>query len=61
MRIDGVGTQFGGLYRIVSATHTIDAGGYRTSFDLRKEIWFGDQNLQPGAIPKLAERQKTLY
>ena len=54
MRIDGVGTQFGGLYRIVSATHTIDAGGYRTSFDLRKEIWFGDQNLQPGAIPKLA-------
>jgi phage protein D len=37
----GVGSQFGGLYRITSATHTIDGGGYKTSFQARKEVWFG--------------------
>ncbi len=41
LRLDGVGEQFGGLYRVTSATHTIDTGGYRTSFEVRKEIWFG--------------------
>jgi hypothetical protein len=41
LRIDGVGEQFGGLWRVTDATHTFDAGGYRTQFDLRKEIWFG--------------------
>lgn len=37
----GLGDQFGGLYRITSATHTIDGSGYRTAFDARKEVWFG--------------------
>jgi uncharacterized protein len=41
LRIEGVGEQFGGLYRVTSATHSIDSGGYRTDFELRKEIWFG--------------------
>ena len=41
LRIEGVGEQFGGLWRVTEATHTLDAGGYRTSFELRKEIWFG--------------------
>ncbi|HSA50425.1 MAG TPA: hypothetical protein VLH10_09980 [Yinghuangia sp.] len=41
LRIEGVGETFGGLWRVVSAQHTLDGGGYRTSFDLRKEIWFG--------------------
>jgi uncharacterized protein len=41
LRIEGVGETYGGLYRITSARHTLDAGGYRTSFELRKEIWFG--------------------
>ncbi|MYS85051.1 phage late control D family protein [Embleya scabrispora] len=40
LRIEGVGETFGGLWRVVSAQHTLDGGGYRTSFDLRKEIWF---------------------
>ncbi|MER6784319.1 hypothetical protein ABT330_06705 [Streptomyces sp. NPDC000658] len=40
LRIEGVGETFGGLWRVVSAHHTLDADGYRTSFDLRKEIWF---------------------
>jgi phage protein D len=48
MRIEGVGETFGGLYRITQARHAFDGGGYRTSFDLRKEIWFG-------SIPKPAQ------
>jgi uncharacterized protein len=43
----GLGEQFSGLYRITSATHTIDGGGFKTSFDVRKEVWFD-------AIPRLA-------
>jgi phage protein D len=41
IELDGLGGEFGGLYRVTSSTHTIDGGGYRTSFDARKEIWFG--------------------
>jgi uncharacterized protein len=37
---EGLGGEFGGLYRVTSATHTIDEGGYRTAFDARKEVWF---------------------
>jgi len=51
LRLEGVGEQFGGLYRVISATHTIDGGGYRTSFDVRKEIWFGSiPLLEQGAV-----------
>ena len=41
LQIEGVGETYGGRFRVVSATHSLDSGGYRTSFDLRKEIWFG--------------------
>jgi hypothetical protein len=51
LRIEGVGEQFGGLYRVTSATHTIDGGGFQTSFDLRKEVWFGAVPLlEQGAV-----------
>jgi len=51
LRIEGVGKQFGGLYRVISANHTIDGGGYLTSFELRKEVWFGAiPLLEQGAI-----------
>jgi len=50
IELDGLGDEFGGLYRITSATHTIDEGGYRTSFDVRKEVWFGSI-----PVPKSAE------
>lgn len=40
-RIENVGEKFGGFYRITSVTHTLDGGGFRTSFEARKEIWFG--------------------
>ena len=39
LRLTGLGVRFGGLYRVKSATHTIDAGGYRTRFEVRKEVW----------------------
>jgi hypothetical protein len=41
INVQGVGDQFGGLYRVTQATHTFDSGGYRTSFQARKEVWFG--------------------
>jgi hypothetical protein len=50
LQLEGLGAEFGGLYRVTSATHSIDGGGYRTSFDVRKEIWFGSIPLpQQGA------------
>ncbi len=36
----GLGSQFSGLYRVTSATHTFDGSGYRTSFKGRQEVWF---------------------
>lgn len=50
-RIEGVGERFGGLYRLTSVTHTLDSGGFRTSFEARKEIWFGSiPLLEQGAV-----------
>ena len=39
--LQGLGEQFSGKYRITSATHTVGASGFKTSFQVRKEIWFG--------------------
>src|SRR5262245_1019163 len=41
LRLEGLGERFGGFYRVTSVTHTIDSGGYRTSFEVRKDFWFG--------------------
>lgn len=48
VNLEGLGAQFGGLYRITSATNTIDGGGFRTSFEVRKEVWFGGLALPKG-------------
>jgi hypothetical protein len=40
LELKGLGGQFSGLYRVTSATHTFDSGGYKTSFQGRKEVWF---------------------
>jgi phage protein D len=54
VRLDGLGDQFSGLYRVTSATHNIDAGGYRTNFQLRKEVWFGSVPLpKAGRVVRL--------
>lgn len=50
--LEGLGVEFGGLYRVTSTTHTLDGGGYRTSFEVRKEVWFGSIPLpEQGAVP----------
>lgn len=52
LRLEGLGAEFGGLYRVTSATHSLDTAGYRTSFEVRKEIWFGSIPLpDQGAVP----------
>ena len=38
VRLEGLGPDFSGDYRVKSATHSIDGGGYRTSFEVYKEI-----------------------
>jgi uncharacterized protein len=38
IKLDGLGPDFSGNYRVISATHTIDGSGYRTAFKVRKEI-----------------------
>ncbi len=38
IRLEGLGPDFSGDYRVSSANHTIDASGYRTSFQVRKEL-----------------------
>jgi uncharacterized protein len=48
----GVGDRFGGLYRVTSATHSLDGGGFRTSFEARKEVWF-DATATPSGVPGL--------
>ncbi len=54
IRLDGLGDEFSGLYRITSATHTFDASGYRTNFQVRKEVWFGSIPLpKAGRVVKL--------
>jgi phage protein D len=38
IRLEGLGPDFSGDYRVKSATHAIDSGGYRTNFEVFKEI-----------------------
>jgi uncharacterized protein len=38
VRLEGMGPDFSGDYRVSSASHAIDTGGYRTNFEVRKEI-----------------------
>jgi Phage protein D len=38
IRLDGLGPDFSGNYRVKSATHSIDGSGYRTNFQVFKEI-----------------------
>ena len=49
INLEGLGGQFGGIHRVTSSTHTIDGSGYRTSFEVRKEVWFGSIPIPKGA------------
>lgn len=60
INFDGLGDQFGGLYRVTSAVHTIDGGGYRTQFDARKEVWFGSLPTPKGLSGLLRVQGQTI-
>ena len=60
MNVDGIPGQFGGLYRVTSATHTIDGSGYRTQFEARKEVWFGSIPLPKGPSGLLRVQGQTI-
>lgn len=49
IELQGLGAEFGGKYRVTAANHTLDSSGYRTSFEVRKEIWFGSIPTPKGA------------
>lgn len=52
IRLAGLGVEFGGLYRVTSVTHSLDGSGWRTTFEARKEIWFGSIPApDQGAVP----------
>jgi phage protein D len=38
IRLEGLGPDFSGHYRVSSATHSIDTSGYRTNFEAHREI-----------------------
>lgn len=58
VRLDGLGIEFGGLYRVTSVNNTLDSGGWRTGFEARKEIWFGSVPLaEQGAVPVRVQGQ----
>jgi hypothetical protein len=42
IELQNLGREFSGFYRITSTTFSLDSGGFYTSFDVRKEIWFDD-------------------
>ncbi|HYH46131.1 MAG TPA: hypothetical protein VEG34_10625 [Thermoanaerobaculia bacterium] len=38
IRLEGLGPDFSGDYRVSSASHSLDGSGYKTGFEVRKEI-----------------------
>jgi hypothetical protein len=38
--LEGLGSDFSGPYRLTSVSHTLDSGGFRSSFSARMEPWF---------------------
>jgi len=60
INFEGLGEQFGGLYRVTQATHTIDGSGYKTQFDARKEVWFGSIPIPKGASGLLRVQGQTI-
>ena len=54
VNLKGLGNNSAAEYRITSATHTLDSGGYRTQFEARKEVWFQDAIPVPEGTSGLA-------
>jgi len=60
INLEGLGKQFSGFYRVTTATHTIDSGGYKTSFECRKEVWFGSLPAPKGTSGLLRMQGQTI-
>lgn len=60
INIDGIPGQFGGKYRITSATHSIDGSGYKTQFEMRKEVWFGSIPVPKGVSGLVRVQGQTI-
>jgi uncharacterized protein len=57
LRIEGVGEEFGGFYRIAQVSHLLDGTGFQTSLELRKDVWFGSiPRAEQGAFPIALQR-----
>jgi len=52
--IKGVGDQFGGRYRVTSATHSFGNAGYKTNFEVRKDVWLYNSDNLPKPKNKAA-------
>lgn len=38
IRLEGLGVDFSGVWRVTKATHTLDTSGYRTQFEVQREL-----------------------
>lgn len=38
IRLEGLGVDFSDVYRVTKASHTIDSNGYRTTFEVQREV-----------------------
>ena len=38
IELEGLGVDFSGRYRVTKATHTIDSNGYKTNFEVQREV-----------------------
>jgi phage protein D len=59
LQLGGMGLRFGGLYRVTSATHTIDGGGYKTKFEVRKEVGLNGLKTQVQGAKPVRKPSKT--
>jgi len=60
IELKGLGSQFSGLYRLTTVTHTLDSGGFRTAFQARKEVWFGSVPLPSSPVPVRLQGQFSI-
>jgi phage protein D len=58
--LQGLGSQFSGLYRLTTVTHTFDSSGYRSTFQARKEVWFGSIPLPNRPLPLRLQGQFSI-
>jgi phage protein D len=51
VRVNGMSAPFDGIYYVTRAVHSLDGGGYKTQFSLRRP-GLSDPDLYPGTVPQ---------